>query len=319
MILSNKIARFKLFMKLSGFAKFAWFVLFYNVVVVVWGVFLRASKSGDGCGKYWLTCHGEIIPSAPQLKTLIEFSHRVMSGIDFFLVLALLVIVIRYYKPQRQLRFFAILSFIFIVTEALIGAGLVLTGNVAGAHTDSRPLWAIGHLINTFLLLGSLSLTAWIAGSGKSLTKPRNGLVYWFAGIGTGLILFVGMTGSIAALTNMLFPSESVIAGIVKDFSADSHFLLRIRILHPIGAVAAALFIGFTAARLRETETSGSVRFWSAALMGLVVCQLVFGAVTLLTGGPIVMQLIHLLLADAVWISWVLMFAGVLSSEDRTE
>jgi heme A synthase len=303
-------------MKLSRFAKFAWFVLFYNVVVVVWGVFLRASKSGDGCGKYWLTCHGEVIPSAPQLKTLIEFSHRVMSGVDFLLVLALLVVVVLYYRPQRQLKFFAILSFVFIVTEALIGAGLVLTGNVAGAHTDSRPLWAIGHLINTFLLLGSLSLTAWIAGSGKTLLKPRKGSVYLFAGIGTALILFVGMTGSIAALTNMLFPSESVIAGIIKDFSPDSHYLLRIRILHPIGAVLAAVFVGFVAARLRETVTSSSVKLWSGVLMGLIVCQLIFGAVTLLTGGPIVMQLIHLLLADAVWISWVLMFAGVLGSED---
>ncbi|MEP7037841.1 MAG: COX15/CtaA family protein, partial [Acidobacteriota bacterium] len=63
-------------LKISKFAKYAWFVLAYNILVIIWGVFLRASKSGDGCGQHWLTCKGEVVPSAPELKTVIEFSHR---------------------------------------------------------------------------------------------------------------------------------------------------------------------------------------------------------------------------------------------------
>jgi hypothetical protein len=43
--------------------------------VILWGVFLRASKSGDGCGQHWLTCHGEVIPSAPELKN----RHRIFA------------------------------------------------------------------------------------------------------------------------------------------------------------------------------------------------------------------------------------------------
>src|SRR4028119_848454 len=77
--------------KPSSFAKYAWFVLAYNVVVILWGVFLRASKSGDGCGQHWLTCHGEVIPSAPEMKTIIEFSHRITSGLDGVIVLALVI------------------------------------------------------------------------------------------------------------------------------------------------------------------------------------------------------------------------------------
>ena len=65
--------------KLDSFTKFAWFVLAWNIVVILWGVFLRASKSGDGCGQHWLTCQGEVVPSAPELKTVIEYSHRITS------------------------------------------------------------------------------------------------------------------------------------------------------------------------------------------------------------------------------------------------
>src|SRR5688572_23722835 len=115
--------------KLSGFAKFAWFTLVYNLIVILWGVFLRASKSGDGCGQHWLTCHGEVIPSAPELKTIIEFSHRVTTGPAFLFVLLLLILAFRKFPKGHAVRKTAVISFVFIVTEVLVGAGLVLTGN----------------------------------------------------------------------------------------------------------------------------------------------------------------------------------------------
>src|SRR5215210_8264024 len=100
--------------KLSGFAKYAWFVLAFNVLVILWGVFLRASKSGDGCGQHWLTCHGEVIPSAPELKTIIEFSHRITSAIAFFLVAGLLIFTFKRFAKGSPIRKTAVLSFIFI-------------------------------------------------------------------------------------------------------------------------------------------------------------------------------------------------------------
>ena len=294
-------------MKLNGWAKFAWIVLIYNVLVVAWGVFLRASKSGDGCGKYWLTCHGEVIPSAPQFKTVIEFSHRVMSGVDFFVVLALLIGVLVYFRGRGQLRTFAILSFVFIVTEALIGAGLVLTGNVAESYTASRPFWAIGHLINTFLLLGSLTVTAWLLTSGSIVRFPKDRKIRGLAIAGTIGIVFVGITGAIASLTNMLFPSESLMEAVSKDFDPNSNILLRLRILHPVGSIAVSVFLAFTAALLKKAhENKKRVGRFADTLSILIVTQVAFGAVTLLTGAPILMQLVHLLLADAVWIVWVL-------------
>ena len=151
--------------KHGKFAKYAWFVLAWTVVVILWGVFLRASKSGDGCGQHWLTCHGEVIPSAPELKTLIEFSHRMTSALDGLLIIVLLVWAFLIWKKLRSESSKRILrmaagSFVFVVIEGLLGAGLVLTGNTAGALTPERPFWMAAHLINTLILLAFLTLTA---------------------------------------------------------------------------------------------------------------------------------------------------------------
>src|SRR5215212_2842393 len=191
--------------KLSSFARYAWFALVYNVVVILWGVFLRASKSGDGCGQHWLTCHGEIIPSAPEMKTVIEFSHRLTSGLAFIVVLALLIWAFRRFGKGHPIRKTALISFVFIITEALVGAGLVLTGNTAETLSASRPFWMAGHLINTFILLAFLSLTAWFASGGKAFNFKAQPKVLLFLGIAVLGIFFVGMSGSVAALSSMLF------------------------------------------------------------------------------------------------------------------
>jgi heme a synthase len=311
--------------KLSAFAKYAWFVLAYNLVVIIWGVFLRASKSGDGCGQHWLTCHGEVIPSAPELKTVIEFSHRITSALDGLIVIGLLVWAFsrsrRSTAGNADLVFkMALGSFIFVIVEGLLGAGLVLTGNTAENLTAARPFWMAGHLITTLILLTFLTLTAWFASGGERFslkTSPRTRL---FLLLGVCGILLVGMSGSIAALTNMIFPSETLTEGLNKDFSAASHILLRLRISHPILSVGVGVGLIFLAGwlRARAQENPGVTR-WSNVLSLLVLMQFASGAVTLITLAPIVMQIVHLFLADAVWISFVLLWANYLAGGSETE
>lgn len=303
-------------MKLSGFAKYAWFTLAYNIVVILWGVFLRASKSGDGCGQHWLTCHGEVIPSAPELKTVIEFSHRVTSGIAFLVVLGLVIWAFRKFEKRNIIRKTAFISFIFIITEALVGAGLVLTGNTAETLTAARPFWMIGHLTNTFILLAFLSLTAWFASGGKRFDFKTEQKVLWLMLLAVVGIFLIGMSGSIAALSSMLFPSESLAEGIVKDFSATSNILLRLRISHPIMSVLVSVYLFFLAGWLKmKAENHPSVARWANSLALLIIVQIAFGALTLVTLAPILMQLGHLFLADAIWISFILMCASYLADD----
>jgi heme A synthase len=306
--------------KISGFAKFAWFALAYNLAAILWGVFLRASHSGDGCGQHWLTCQGEVVPSAPELKTVIEYSHRISTAIAGLVVLALVIWAFAALRKKSPARATALLSLVFIVVEALIGRGLVLTGNTADNWTPTRPYWTAGHLVNTFVLLAFLSLTAWLATRDTTIRFRSSSKVWLLLTIGLAAILMVGISGSMAALTNMLFPSASLSEGLVKDFSENSHYLLRLRISHPILSILTAVYLVLLSGWLRSwSGRDRAVTRWSNVLSILVVAQLAFGAATLLMLAPIVMQLGHLLMADAVWISFILLSASYLSLSNESD
>ena len=308
--------------KLGKLAKYAWFVLAYNLIVILWGVFLRASLSGDGCGEHWLTCGGEFIPSAPQLKTQIEYFHRVTTSLAGLTVIILLVSAViqwrRNKSSQNKLIIrMSIASLLFIILEGIIGGLLVLTGNTAANWTPTRPFWMAAHLVNTFALIAVLALTAWLASGGKSfsLFKAQRKVLILLAIAMVGIFV-VGMSGSLAALSSMLFPSSTLSEGIAKDFSATSHYLLRLRVFHPILSITTGIFLIFLAGWCKkQAQESFSVERWSNVLTVIVLIQFASGGITLLLLAPIVMQLIHLFLADMVWISFVLMAASFLANE----
>jgi heme A synthase len=301
----------------NAFTKFAWAALGYNIVVILWGVFLRASHSGDGCGQHWLTCQGEVVPSAPELKTIIEYSHRITTAIAGLIVLALVIWAFRRFGLRHRITIGSLGTLFFIIVEALIGRGLVLTGNTAGNWTPMRPYWTAGHLINTFLLLACLALTAWFASTNRKASFRVPARIWLLLAVGVAAILFVGISGSMAALTNMLFPSASLSEGLARDFDASSHYLLRLRISHPLLSVLSAVYLIFLAGWLRRWwPLDMMVVRWSNAVTLFVLFQLIFGAATLLMLAPIVMQVGHLFLADAVWISFIMLAASVLSARN---
>jgi heme A synthase len=306
--------------KISGFAKYAWFVVAFNILVILWGVFLRSSKSGDGCGQHWLTCNGEVLPSAPQLKTVIEFSHRMMSAVDGLLMLVLLGWAIALWRRNRDamsrsVLITAAISVFFVATEGAIGAGLVLTGNTAETLTAERPFWMAGHLVNTFILLAFLVLTARRAAGGAPLVFKLPAKYLAAVIVGVIAVFVVGISGSVAALSHMIFPAGTLLEGITRDFSPTSNILLRLRLLHPVTAILTGVFLVFLTGWLtRESDRQPLVVRWSNVLSLLVLAQLAFGTATLLMLAPIVMQVGHLLFADAIWISYVLFAASFLSA-----
>ncbi|MGQ9832522.1 MAG: COX15/CtaA family protein [Candidatus Villigracilaceae bacterium] len=69
------------------FSRFAQAIVSWNLAVIWWGAYVRATGSGAGCGSHWLLCNGEVIPQSPSVHTLIEFTHRMMSGLALVLIL----------------------------------------------------------------------------------------------------------------------------------------------------------------------------------------------------------------------------------------
>jgi heme A synthase len=299
----------------KNFARFAWGVLAFTLVVVLWGGYVRATGSGAGCGNHWPLCNGEVVPASPAVQTIIEFTHRAMSGIDGVLILILLAWAVRIFPRSHPARMGASLSFVFLVTEALIGAALVKLEHVAQNASVGRAWSLSGHLINTLGLLACLALTAWWAGGGSRLDwRSRK----WTL-ISPSIVLFIltVISGAIAALGDTLFPVSSLAAGFRQDFDPAANVFLRLRLYHPFLAAATGVWLAFYA--IRTATRTEPAKPYAQCLLALVAIQLGAGALNLLLLAPVWMQMVHLLMADLVWISLVLMAASILQKQTRTD
>ncbi|HUI57294.1 MAG TPA: COX15/CtaA family protein [Bryobacteraceae bacterium] len=283
-----------------GFGRYSWFVLTYNVAVVLWGAYVRATGSGAGCGNHWPLCNGEVTPTSASVKTLIEFTHRAMTGLDVPLVALLVFWAYRAFPRRHPVRLSATLSAVFLVTEALIGAALVKLEHVA-RNADAYSLST--HLVNTLTLLACLTLTAWW-GTGNPMVRVR-GREAWLAAVSLAAMMLLSVTGAISALGDTLFPAATLGAGLAQDFDPASSILLRLRGLHPLIAAGVGTWLMcYAVAKLRDAKAAA---LWVIAGVWL---QLLAGLVNLLLLAPVWMQLAHLLLADLLWISLVVLCAA---------
>ncbi len=297
---------------LALFAKYAWAVLVYNVAVILWGAYVRATGSGAGCGGHWPLCNGEVIPASPGTAMLIEFSHRLTSGLTLPLVLGLALWAWRAYPKGDSVRSGASLAVLFTITEALVGAGLVLFGLTAENDSMARAFGIAIHLTNTFLLLAALALTAFWASGGNRLQMRGQGTLNWFLALGLLGVLVLGITGAVTALGDTLFPASSLAQGLQQDLNPTTQLLVRLRVLHPFIAISVGIYVVLLARVLSAFRSSTEVKFWAAITTGLVAIQWVAGFMNIYLLAPIWLQLVHLLLADLLWIALVLLAATVL-------
>jgi len=311
----------------SRFAAYAWFVLAYNVGVILWGTVVRATGSGAGCGDHWPLCGGQVIPHAAQIATLIEFAHRATSGVAVALVLALIYFAFRRFPAKHPSRRYATAAVFFTLTEGLLGAALVLFGDVGNNASASRVLILSLHLVNTFLLLASLALTAKSAGSGWQASAEDGsvrGVTLWraptrgiYMAYAAGLLgaLAIAVTGTIAALGDTLFHATSFAQGFEWDLSPTASPLLRLRIIHPVIAVLIGTYLIALAVHALSAPKPRAAKRMAACLLPLVAIQFGFGALNVLLLAPLWMQVLHLLTADLIWITLVLLSAAMLERE----
>jgi heme a synthase len=299
----------------AALRRFAWGVLAYNVAVIVWGSAVRATGSGAGCGDHWPLCNGTLVQHHPAVTTLIEFAHRTTSGIDLLCVLALLFWTLAVVPRRHLARAFAIAVLVLTLNEALLGALLVLLGHTAQDRSPSRAVYLALHLTNTLLLLAALTLTAhflsrrdaFMRGT-VTLRAPRLAL--------TGLIatLIVGVTGSLAALGDTLYPAHNLLTAIAQDFSAGSSWLLQIRWLHPaISLIAGAFIVWLIARSLRQPNH----RSLAIGVLVLLALQYPLGIADIALLAPTWMQMTHLLGADLLWIALVILSARICLVPER--
>ena len=276
--------------------KLSFYGLITSIISIIAGAIVRATGSGDGCGSSWPTCNGKIIPELKNTSELIEFSHRAISGILLIITIAIFIKSFNDKTPVNWRRLIWLLTF-FVILEALIG-GVIVIYEWVGLNSSIPRIIAVPlHLVNTFGLLGSYTLLFYLTKNSK--TNINN---FYDRGFKTALILFLltGATGSITALADVIFPSETFIIGLSEDFNPSSELLTRLRILHPIVASVLSLYLYSEANRLEKEH-----RIFSRNIKALVLLGVCLGILNVFSNIILILSILHLLIADLLWITYI--------------
>jgi heme a synthase len=276
--------------------RYAWAFVFYLIFVILFGAWVRISGSGAGCGNHWPTCQGVVLPVEPGIKTIIEFTHRITSALSGIFGA---VFVIWCWRKKSEALPWAIATFVFLLIEGFIGAVLVKKELVANDASLSRAIVIALHLVNTMaLMLCAVAMTLRLGA--RTYRASPSGMAIVFAMLA---LVITNATGAITALGDTLFPIQptmgpELLAKIREDLSPSQHFLVRLRIVHPIiAAASAALLLGVFSILQRKSGNR-----WATAGIALVSLQVVLGLANIWLAAPGVLQISHLLTAQLAWV-----------------
>ncbi len=300
------------------FKRYSWFLVGYNIFVILWGAVVRSTGSGAGCGNDWPLCNGEIIPEFQKAETIIELTHRITSTLDGFLVILLVAFAYRLYSSKSTIFKWAVGALIFIIIEGLLGRMLVVQDWVADNVSVMRAVAVALHLVNTYILLATLTVTAYLANNARILRKPKLRIVILLLLSSIILAITFSAMGAITALGDTLFPSTSLTAGFQENFDQTSNFLIRLRIIHPIMAIITSGYILIIIRYINNLNLGERITKRGNWLQGVIIVQVIAGGFTVLTLAPIYMQILHLFLADIFWISLILFTIETLTIPEKS-
>jgi cytochrome c oxidase assembly protein subunit 15 len=290
--------------------RFAWGVLAYFIAVILWGTLVRATGSGAGCGNHWPLCNGTVMQPSASIETMIEFTHRITGALSFFSAVGLLAWTFLGTARGHLARAAAIASVGFTLIEAILGALLVKLGYTAQSQSPMRPAFLALHLTNTLLLLAALTLTAHLLSRTRGYMRGSVRLAAPFGAVATVIVvMIVGVTGSLAALGDTLFPASSLGLALAQDFSTASGWLVRWRWTHPAVALLASAFLFWLLVRAARRSTHWDNRGLTALVLFLLAAVYTLGLLDVFLLAPVWVQVAHLLAADSLWAALVVLTA----------
>jgi protoheme IX farnesyltransferase len=289
-------------MTAKNFSKFAWFLLIYNLAAVALGVYVRASKSGDGCGNNWPLCDGTSIPQYGAMSKIIEASHRISTSLVGLFAIYMLVWAFKAFPKRHLVRKAAVATMAFTLIEGIVGAALVKFQLVVNNPSGFRLVVMGFHVTSTFMLLGSISMAALAASNIRQLRFKGQSGVGWILGMAAFGLILLAISGAVSALGHQLRPTDNVLSAAMDP---KTFWMVRLQPLHPLIAVSIGLYLALAAGLIQHLRPDESVKKALRWMIGIYCGQLALGALNIWMKAPIAMQMAHLVLADINWISWV--------------
>jgi heme A synthase len=232
-------------------------------LLIVLGAVVRISGSGMGCGDHWPLCNGHLFPPLDDIKTVIEWSHRLIAGLVSLLVIALVALDWRRGWPALAL----------LIVQILLGAVTVKTG--------LTPVLVILHLATAMLLLAAL------VGAARGSLLPAPGSRLPLA-LTFSTVVFGALTANLGAMAScggfplcngQLIPSAGPLAWV--------HWT------HRLLAYALAGYLIWWLVRSADRRTWG--------LLAIVAVQIAIAATMVLSGFPGGLQVAHAAIGAGVW------------------
>ena len=286
-----------------------WAVLAFLVLLVLNGDIVQATGSGAGCGETWPRCDGSMLPGLGDWETRIEFSHRIMTLLLSFGFVALAIGALRWYPKGHTVRRAVAWATVLLFIEIVLGALLVVFGWVEHDASIGRVIVDGIHLVNTFLLVGATALVAWFASGGRPFKIDlKRGRSDQLAVTGFVVILLIGISGAINSLADTLYFDDAVIV----EETPIANILVNIRGIHPALAIGGGIAV-FLIVRYLAQGAMGLSHKLALVVQGTVWAQFVVGMLNIVLLTPMESQVVHLLLADVLWITYLFFVAELLA------
>ncbi len=289
-------------MKSQKLSTFAWIVLVYNLAAVAWGVYVRASKSGDGCGSHWPLCDGASVPLHGYAAKIVESSHRISTTLVGVLAIAMLVWAFRAFPKKHLVRTAASGVMALTLVEGLVGAALVKFQLVVNNSSGLRLAVMGIHVTSTFMLLGCIATVAMAASGLRPLRFKGQSGIGWILGMAAFGMLLLGISGAVSALGHTLNPVDNVLSAAMDP---KTFWMVRLQPLHPLIAVSVGLYLALAGGLIQHLRPDPNVKKALRWMVGIYGGQILVGIVNIWLKAPIPMQMMHLALADANWVSLV--------------
>jgi heme A synthase len=272
------------------------------VLIIVGGV-VRVSDSGLGCGPAgsgfhgWPFCNGDVVPGM-DLNTIVEYTHRVVAIVVGFMIVA---IFIQAWRHHREFMLPAAALLVLVIAQGALG-GATVEGNLEEAYVAA-------HLGLAMLLLGLL-LYLWRAVNGAPQVSGGRGLRMLSIAASVAVLCTVVAGGYMAGTQNygradyQLGDGAHHACG--KEFpTCNGEFmpfgkarLVDIHLTHrAFMYLASLLVISLVAVAIRR----GVLTRYAWGLAGLLVLQVLVGALNVWLDEYELMILLHLALGTLLW------------------
>lgn len=254
------------------------------------GALVTKTGSEDGCGSSWPLCHGALLPQNLPIDTIIELSHRAVSGLSLIVVLWLAIIAWKHIGYIREVKPLAIISIAFLLVQALIGAAAVIWQQNSYVLALHFGISLISFSSVFVLMLIIFEVDKKYEADELYIRKPLRRLTW----IMTGIVYLTIYTGALVrhakaslAYGGWPLPFHDIIPHTEQDWVQFAHrgmafitfFWIMITFIHAV----------------KNYSENRTIRYGYTTAFILIILQVITGALSVMTNVNLFIALLHAL------------------------